>query len=165
MWNIFSGFTRLINEHEGRGLVREIVSAAVRLNEHMMIEADDIWTIPETDTTIRDFYTRPKAFDLKPVGTMSALRDNTPLDTISDRLSSQELQNRVSPLCIIAPALRYRSFDMAASDYDNPVNLIKPRILVSLKQAAPAGGQQAPAAAPPEEPIFYVLARSMGPVN
>ncbi|POS71444.1 hypothetical protein DHEL01_v210163 [Diaporthe helianthi] len=166
----FNGFSRPIPSSQRLGLTRNIVAAAVRLSEHMMIEADDIWSIQMTGFTSgnqgSDFYTRMKEFDLKAVGTTHALRDNVPLETMSDRFNAQELRNRIRPLCTVAPALRYQRINGDGNDYDDSVFLVKPRVLVALSQAPPpAQGQQTPAAAPPEEEIFYTLARNMGLVR
>lgn len=144
---------------------QNIVEAAVRLNEHIMIEADDLWTIQLYGLAGGDFHASIKDFDLRPAGTAAAVRDSGPLDTISDRFSPQDLQNRVRPLCIIAPALRVQQIDGEQGTYQASVDLVKPRVLVSLRQPAPAAGAQVPPPGPPEELIFYTLAQNMGLVK
>ncbi|KAJ0124445.1 hypothetical protein J7T55_005783 [Diaporthe amygdali] len=158
---VFKVFARPLGEDGAHQLARKIIAAAVELNEHMMIEADDIWTLdldqiigPETD-----FHSRLSDMDLKSVATVTALRDNSPLDSIRSRLATGVIKQRVEALCVVAPAFRYRHISREGYEYQDPVTLVKPQVLVALNEVSLAVPAQDGAAL---ESPFFVMAQSLG---
>jgi len=162
--NAFVIFARRIPRAQRMELTRNIVTAAVRLNEHIQIEADDIWTVQLSDLTGENddhFYNNMEDFDMKPVGTTIALRDNAPLETISERLNPDEVRGRVEMLCVVSPALRYQHIEGDGLSFKDTADLVKPQVLVALQQLPRAAGEEDPAAAEPDELVFFNLAKSM----
>lgn len=161
-------FARPMPKDRQLELMQNIVAAAVRLNEHIQIEADDIWTLDLYGATGENpdhFYNNIKEFDLKPVGTTIALRDSAPLDTISDRLDPEVVRDRVKLLCVVSPALRYKHIREDGRGYQDTANLVRPQVLVALQQLPPAEGEREPAAAQPHERIFFTMAKQKGYVQ
>lgn len=160
---MFRPFTSPMPEGRPLQLIGNIVVAAVELNEHMMIEADDIWTlrlygaIAEGD----DFYEKMENYNLTPVGNTVGLRDNSPLDTIKQRLSLDVIKTRVKPLCVVGPALQFEHIEPDGNAYKGVENLVAPRVLVALTELPPAQGEEEPGPAPPDEVVFATLARNM----
>jgi hypothetical protein len=149
-------------------LIRNIVSAAFRLNEHFVIKADDIWKlvmIGHSAQSHEKFYPRMDSVDMKPVGTALALQQHAPLNTVSQRLAPRELRDRVQMLCSVAPRLLYQHIEEDGTKYKKPVALVKPQVLVALKQLPPARGEPEPAAAEPDEVVFYTMATRLGPAQ
>ncbi|KAG8164227.1 hypothetical protein KVR01_006145 [Diaporthe batatas] len=154
----FTEFASLIPGPLRTQLVESIVTAAVRLNEHIMIEADDVWEIKIhglIDEKAGGFFANARDFALTGCGTRWAKMARTPVETIADRTSAQDLRGLMRPLCALAPALRFRHMDREAEGYQDSVDLVKPRVLVFLRHSAPAH-------VPVSEPvnlIFPLMAR------
>lgn len=160
----FTRFTSPMPKGRPLELIQNIVVAAVELNEHIMIEADDIWTLKLYGSIGNndEFYDKMENYNLIPVGPAVALRDNSPLDTIKDRLSLDVIKGRVKPLCVVAPALQFEHIEPDGNDYKDVENLVAPRVLVALSEIPAAQDEAEPGPAPPDEVVFFTLARNMG---
>ncbi|KAI7779321.1 hypothetical protein LA080_000992 [Diaporthe eres] len=159
----FQVFARPFPEGRALELIRAIVAAAVRLNEHIMIEADDIWTLELEGETGSEagFYDDLEDFDLKPVGTLAALADSAPLDNIKTRLSLDEIKKRLKKLCVMTPALRYQHIHPEGEGYEELVDVVKPQVLVALKEV-PLPNDVTSEHILPNELVFYTMAKSLG---
>lgn len=159
----FQVFARPFPEGRALELIRAIVAAAVRLNEHIMIEADDIWTLELEGETESEagFYDNLEDFDLKPVGTLAALADSAPLDSIKRRLSLDEIKKRLKKLCVVRPALRYQHIQPEGEGYGELVDVVKPQVLVALKEV-PWPKEVVSKHILPDELVFYTMAKSLG---
>lgn len=159
----FQVFARPFAGGRALELIRAIVAAAVRLNEHIMIEADDIWTIELEGVTGSEdgFYDDLEDFDLKPVGTLAALEDIAPLDSIKRRLSLLEIKRRLKKLCVMTPALRYQHIQPEGEEYGELVHVVKPQVLVALKDI-PWKDEVIPQHVHHDELMFYKMAESLG---
>lgn len=155
-------FARPFPDGRALELIRDIVTAAVELNEHIMVEADDLWTIELEGVagSEDDFYDNMTDFDLKPVGTISALQDNAPLDAITRRLNMDLVKARVKKLCVVAPALRYQHIQPQGEGYGDVVHLVKPQVLVAIKEILPANVMAEYVLH--DELVFYSMAKSLG---
>ncbi|KKY31879.1 hypothetical protein UCDDA912_g08168 [Diaporthe ampelina] len=158
----FHLFARPFADGRALELIRDIVTAAVQLNERIIIEADDLWTIELEGSTGSedDFYDNMADYDLKPVGTLTALRDNAPLNTIARRLNMDLVKQRVKRLCVVTPALRYQHVHPQGEWYGDVAHVVKPRVLVALKEITPAGTLIQ--ASLHDELVFYSMAKSLG---
>lgn len=156
-------FARPFPEGRPLELIRSIVEAAVRLNEHTMIEADDIWTIELEGVNVSedDFYDKIDDFDLKPVGTLQDLGDNVPLADIKQRFSMDMIKDRMKKLCVVRPALRYQHVEPDGESYGDPVHVVKAEVLVSLKQMPMPEGTMAEYVMN-QELVFYTMAKNLG---
>lgn len=132
-----------------------------------MIEADDIWTLELEGVTGAgedDFYDRLETFDLKPAGTLAALHDSAPLDSIKQRLSMDVIKERLKKLCVVTPALRFQHIKTQGEGYGELVQLVKPQVLVALKEV-PWPENKIAEYALSDELVFYNMARSLGLVQ
>lgn len=156
-------FARPFPEGRPLELIRPIVEAAVRLNEHIMIEADDIWTIEleGVNNSEDDFYDKLEDFDLRPVGLLVALGDNTPLASIKNRFSMEMIKDRMKKLCVVRPALRYQHVEPDGESYGDPVHVVKAEVLVSLRQMPWPEGTISEYVIH-EELVFYTMAKNLG---
>lgn len=159
----FNVFARPFPEGRALELIRAIVAAAVRLNEHIMIEADDIWTLELEGLTGSedDFYDNLEDFDLKPVGTLAAFGDSAPLDNIKRRFALDVIKQRLTKLCVMTPALRYQHIKPQGEEYGELVHVVKPQVLVALKEIA-WPDQVLSEHVLPDELVFYTMAKSLG---
>lgn len=160
----FTRFTKPMPEGRPLELIRSIVVAAVELNEHIMIEADDIWTLRMYGAIAGgdEFYDKMENYNLTPVGSTLGLRDNSPLGTIKQRLSLDIIKERVRPLCVVAPALQFEHIEPDGNDYKDVENLVAPRVLVAVEEIPTAQDEKDPGPARPDEAVFSTLAANMG---
>ncbi|KAG6354629.1 hypothetical protein INS49_004647 [Diaporthe citri] len=162
----FQVFARPFPEDRALELIRAIFAAAVRLNEHIMTEADDIWTLELDGVTGSedDFYDNLEDFDLKPVGTLEALGHSAPLDNIKTRFSMDEIKKRLTKLCVMTPALRYQHIQPTGEEYGEHVHVVKPQVLVALEEV-PGSEEVISEHVLPDELMFYKMAESLGLVQ
>lgn len=162
----FRVFARPFSEGRALELIRAIVAAAVKLNEQMIIEADDIWTI-ELQSVIGsedEFYDNLDDFALKAVGTDVGLEDNAPLGSLKTRFSLDVIKERVKKLCVVRPALRYRHVEPHGEGYGDVVHQVRPQVLVALKELPWPEGTIAVYTLH-DETVFYDMAKSLGLVT
>lgn len=163
---VFQVFVNPMADGTALALARRIFTAAARLNEYTMTEANDIWTVDlqEISGTDQDFYNKLEDMDLKPLGTATALRDNLPLENIRSRLGPDVIKQRLTKLCVVSPGIRFHHIAPGGDEYQAPVNLVKPRVLVSLREADPPPHNIANVddQASHGDMVFYTMAQSLG---
>ncbi|KAL1851302.1 hypothetical protein Daus18300_012607 [Diaporthe australafricana] len=159
---VFQVFVKPMADGAALALARRIFTAAARLNEYMMTEANDIWSVDLDGVTgtDQDFYNNLDDMDLKPLGTHTALRDNLPLENIRSRLGPDLIKQRLTKLCVLSPAIRFRHIAPEGDGYQAPVTLVKPLVLVSLSEAD--GVENIHDQASHGDMIFYTMAQSLG---
>ncbi|KAI3395959.1 hypothetical protein diail_598 [Diaporthe ilicicola] len=100
-----------------------VITPAVMLNEYMMTEKNDIWSVDLDGNTGSDddhFYIRLDDMELKLVSTAAVLRDNLPLDGIRSRLALDLIRQCLTKLCVVSPALRYQHIRPEGNGYRCP---------------------------------------------
>lgn len=160
----FQVFAKPLGEDRTLQLIRKIVTAAVELSEHIMIEADDIWSIElegVTGSDEDDFYNNLNDFQLKPVGSFDDFKNSAPLNTLTQRFSLDEIKTKIQKLCVVTPALRFQHIQSDGESYKEVVHKVKPQVLVALKAAASSEEGQDEYVYPDEQ-VFHNMAKSLG---